>query len=196
MSLAHSILLRVRARGRGAVVTPRDFLALGSRAAVDQALSRLTRDGRIRRIARGVYDLPRQHPRIGALAPSATVVAKALARDSHIQPAPAAAVNLLGLSTQLPARTLWVTDGPSRTVHIGRLVVQLQHVDPASYPYLGTPAGMAISALRHIGQASVSPAHIAQLIALLAPADKARLRHVGRQFPGWLGAALQQIAGA
>ena len=162
---------------------------------MDRALSRLTRDGQIRRVARGVYDLPRLHPRIGALAPSTTVVAKALAHDNHIQPAAAAAINVLGLSSQLSARTLWLTDGPSRTVRIGRLAVELQHVDPASNPYLGTPAGMAISALRHIGQASVSSAHLAQLAAVLAPVDKARLRRACRQFPGWLGAAMQQIAG-
>ena len=58
--------------------TPTQFLDLGSRAAVDQALSRLAQAGTIRRLALGVYDYPKRHPMLGPLSPSADTVAKAL----------------------------------------------------------------------------------------------------------------------
>src|SRR5580698_7028903 len=74
-----AVLRRIRAKHRGAVFTPRQFTHLGSRAAVDQALSRLQRSGQIRRLARGVYEYPKIHPRIGVLSPSSEAVAKALA---------------------------------------------------------------------------------------------------------------------
>ena len=77
---------------------PADFLDLGSREAVDIALHRLARKGTIRRLARGVYDFPKEHPVLGPLSPSAEAVAKALAgRDrTRLQPAGAYAANVLG----------------------------------------------------------------------------------------------------
>lgn len=60
---------RIIGKGRGAVFTPADFLDLGSRASVDQTLSRLTDQGVIRRLARGIYDYPKTSPRLGRLSP-------------------------------------------------------------------------------------------------------------------------------
>src|SRR5262249_20657962 len=98
------ILAIVRTRGRGSVFVPADFLDLGSREAIDVALHRLPRKGTIRRLARGVYDFPKEHPVLGPLQPSAETVARALAgRDrTRLQPAGAYAANALGLSEQVP----------------------------------------------------------------------------------------------
>ncbi len=78
-STTNAILKRIRAKHRGSVFTPRQFAHLGTRAAVDQALSRLQRSGQIRRLTRGVYEFPKIHPRIGVLSPSPEAVAKAMA---------------------------------------------------------------------------------------------------------------------
>ena len=80
VSVTQQIVQRATAKGRGAVFTPSDFLDLGSRAAVDQALSRIARAGRLRRVARGLYDYPRIDPQLGPLTPSTDAVAQALAR--------------------------------------------------------------------------------------------------------------------
>src|SRR5579863_3452148 len=98
------IVASVHSRGRGSVFVPADFLDIGSREAVDVALHRLARQGTIRRLARGVYDFPKEHPALGLLAPSAETVARALAgRDrTRLQPAGAYAANALGLSEQVP----------------------------------------------------------------------------------------------
>ena len=71
---------RIIGKGRGAVFTPADFLDLGSRASVDQTLSRLTDQGVIRRLARGIYDYPKTSPRLGRLSPDPDAVAAAIAR--------------------------------------------------------------------------------------------------------------------
>src|SRR5260370_32475786 len=91
------ILKRIRAKGRGAVFTAKDFLDLGSRATIDQCLSRLTRSGTIRRLGRGLYDFPRVSPRLGPLSPPPDVVAKVLARksDSRLQLSGPRAANAL-----------------------------------------------------------------------------------------------------
>src|SRR6202162_2390595 len=127
-SIDSMILAAINGRGRGAVFVPADFLALGSREAVDLALHRLARKGTIRRLARGVYDFPKEHPVLGLLSPSAEAVARALAGRDHtrLQPAGAYAANALGLSEQVPAKAVFLTDGPSRTVKIGPTTIQLR----------------------------------------------------------------------
>src|SRR3954449_2726096 len=127
-NIESTILAAIRGRGRGSVFVPADFLELGSRAAVDVALHRLARKGTIRRLTRGVYDLPEEHPVLGLLQPSAEAVARALAGRDHLrlQPAGAYAANALGLSEQVPARVVFLTDGASRTVKIGPMTIELR----------------------------------------------------------------------
>ena len=98
-SVANSVLKRIRVHGRGWVFTPRDFLALGTRRAVDRALARLTQDKTIRRLAQGLYDYPRVHKKLGILAPNPDDVAAVLAAKtgSRVQISGARAANLLGL---------------------------------------------------------------------------------------------------
>src|SRR5438309_147281 len=102
------IISRIHGTGRGAAFTPNDFLDLGGRDAVDKSLSRLALKGTIRRLARGLYEYPRQHPELGVLSPDVDKVAKALAGKDRIrlQPAGAYATNLLGLSEQVPAKVV------------------------------------------------------------------------------------------
>jgi Family of unknown function (DUF6088) len=97
---------RIYGHGRGSVFTPNDFLDLGSRDAVDKALSRLTTRGVVRRLARGLYEYPREHPELGTLSPNIEKVAKALTGKDRIrlQPAGAYATNLLAFLNKCPLR--------------------------------------------------------------------------------------------
>src|SRR3546814_8114827 len=132
-SVPDRIMRRARAGGRGGVFTPRDFLDVAARAAVDQALSRLAKTGKLRRLARGLYDFPKVHPKLGPLSPTPDDVAQALARatGSQVQIAGARAANALGLSTQVPAKSTYLTDGPSRRVVLGKRVVDLRQIGRA-----------------------------------------------------------------
>ncbi len=107
-SVDGSILSRVYGSRGGAAFTPSDFLDLGSRRAVDLALHRLVNRKILRRVARGLYEYPREHPELGTLSPNLEKVAKALAGKDRIrlQPAGAYATNLLGLSEQVPAKVV------------------------------------------------------------------------------------------
>ena len=111
-SIEARILATIHGRGEDSVFVPSDFLEIGSREAVDVALHRLILQGAIRRLARGVYDYPRQHPVMGVPTPSVEMVARALAsRDrARLQPAGAHAANLLGLTEQVPAKVVFLTD--------------------------------------------------------------------------------------
>ena len=155
-SVQDKLIQRVRTRaGKGRrVFVPRDFLDLGSRDAVDQALSRLARAGTIRRLRRGVYDYPKTHPRLGPLTPSAHEIASAIARSTGhaIQVSGAHAANALGLSSQVPAQTVYLTDGTSRIVKVGNRTITFRHSNQLAGAV--TTVGTIIQALRYIGRGS------------------------------------------
>ncbi len=172
-----------------------DLLELGARETVNRALARLACGGQIRRLARGLYDLPRVHPRVGVLWPPANTVALALARrtGSRIKASGPLAANLLGLTTQVPARVVYLTDGPSRSVRVGRLQVTLRHAGRVDMLLPDTRAGLAIVALKYLGRDGATPEVLERLSAALEDADKALLQEVRPEIPGWPGEAVEAL---
>lgn len=187
---------RVRAHGRGYVFGPTDFLSLGSRAAIDQALARLARKGTVRRLARGLYDYPRINPRLGPVSPAPDGVAQALARKTGniAQVTGAQAANALGVSTQVPARPVYLTDGPSRQVAIGKTVVNLRHASRKHLIAPGTTAGAVVQALRYLGK-NAAPQVVKVLATRLSMPDRHRLQRGVTTAPGWMRPALNRMAG-
>jgi len=174
-----------------------DFLSLGGRAAVDQALSRLVRDGALRRVARGIYDRPKKHPHLGALSPSLPRVAAAIARSTGIrlQVSGAQAANQLGLSTQVPAHLAYLTDGTTRTIRIGKQVIEFRRAAPRVLAGAGTAAGLVIQALRYLGRDGINADVVAQVRNALLDEDR---KTVGKHVliaPAWMRPTLRKIAG-
>jgi Family of unknown function (DUF6088) len=178
------------------VHTPFDFLDLGSPQSVGMALMRLVRSGALRRLARGLYDVPRQHPLLGELQPTADEIAQALARrdGTFVQPAQAMAANLLNLSEQVPARAVYETDGPSRTVKIGALTVQLKHRPPRQVRSASPMSNLVFAALRSVGKANVNEARVAHLRETLSTKDRAALLKDLPLAPAWMHPHLRFIA--
>lgn len=195
-TVENKALAQIARHGRGWVFTPQDLANTGSPHAVLMALLRLSRQGRIRRLARGVYDYPEVDARLGPISPSPEAVARAVAgRDAaRLQPTGAYAANLLGLSDQVPMRVVFLTDGKGRTVRIGKLDVILKHATLRTMATAGRTSGRVIQALRYLGQRHVDDAAIRRLRDVLSPADKARLLRDLRYAPAWVAAFMRQIA--
>ena len=187
---------RIFGSGRGALFTPTDFVDLGGRDAVDKALSRMAASGTIRRLARGLYDYPKTHPVLGALSPAPEAVAKALAhRDAvRLQPAGAYAANLLGLSEQVPAKIVFLTNGPSRTVKLGPMEITLRRTTPRNMATAGRLSGLLIQALRHLGRAHITPERITHLRRTIPAAERAELPRDLRYAPAWMHAVFRELA--
>ena len=175
---------------------PADFLGIGSREAVDLALHRMARKGTIRRLARGVYDFPKEHPVLGPLTPSAEVVARALAgRDqTRLQPAGAYAANTLGLSEQVPAKAVFLTDGPARTVKIGTTTIQLRRTTARNMATAGRLSGLLIQALRELGQEHVTPERRDHLKRTLPADERRELIKDLKLAPAWMHAIFRELA--
>lgn len=195
-SVDDKMLSRIFGSGRGSVFAATDFLDLGSRAAVDKVLSRLSRKGTIRRFSRGLYDYPKHHPIIGVLSPSPDAVTKALARKYgfRIQPTGPYAANLLGISDQVPARIVLLTDGASRVVRIENLEIRFRHTTLRNMATAGRTSGLVIQALRWIGPSYVGDRMIAILRSRLSDRDKKQLIADIPYAPAWVGVYMRRIA--
>ncbi len=190
------ILEAINVRGHGSVFVPTDFLDLGSREAVDIVLHRLVRKGTIRRLTRGIYDFPEEHPILGWILPSPEKIAEALVgRDrTRIQPTGAYAANILGLSEQVPAKVVFLTDGPSRTIKIGSLTIQLRRTTAKNMAMAGRLSGLLIQALRELGKENVTIERREHLKRIL-PVDKRReLLKDLRLAPEWMHPIFKELA--
>jgi hypothetical protein len=191
-----AILARIKAGEDGWVFSPTDFLDLGSRNAVDKALSRMAAAASIRRVARGLYDVPQRHPIVGLAVPSIDKVAKALAgkAGTRLQPTGAYAANLLGLSDQVPAKVVFLTDGRSKRIRIGKLEIALKQTSPRIMATAGSISGLVIQALRHLGKAHVNENTVKRLERKLSADDRKRLSNDAGSAPAWIGDIMRRLA--
>jgi hypothetical protein len=196
VNLAQAITKRIRQHGQPWVFTPKDFLDVGTPHAVGMTLLRLVRSGHIRRLARGLYDCPKTHPVVGLLSPPVEAIAEALTgRDgTRIQPTGAYAANLLHLSDQVPAKVVYQTDGPSRSVQVGRQTITLRHAAPGRFRAHDRTSGLVIEALRYLGKQNVAEVRVKQLHDLLSPTDRRRLLKDLPLAPVWMHPHLRAIA--
>lgn len=195
-SVEVSILSRIYGHKRGWAFTPSQFLHLGSYTAVALALKNLCDKGQIRRLARGLYDYPRKHPRLGELAATPEQIAQALADkdSSRIQPSGAYAANLLGLSEQVPAKAVFLTDATDRRIKVGRQEIVLKRTTPKNMATAGRLSGLVIQALRYLGKEHVDEAVIARLAQRLGTDERRGLMQDIRYAPAWIGAIFRRLA--
>ena len=194
--ISEKILKRIRARN-GAVPT-KDLLDLGERAAVDQALSRLVRRGKLRRIGRGLFELPRMskllnRPRVGS--PDELVRAWARNNGLAVVPSGAHAANILGLSTQVPAKIVYYTNGRTQTIQLGPYKIRLLNRGPRTMEISGNTAPLVFQALRYLGRDGVSRDDVQHLRSSLSKKDKTELRNNRRHASAWMQSVIDEIVG-
>lgn len=197
IAIHDAILDRIRSAGPGRVHTPKDFLDLAGRAAVDQTLSRLARGGTLRRLGRGLYHFPRVNERLGiTVAADTDEVAAAVGRQtgSRLIPSGAVAANRLGLSTQVPAKPVYLSDGRSRRVRAGQVEIQVKHVSPKELPAGSGTSAVVFQALRHLGRAAVDDRVIGVLRTSLTRAQRRELPRDAKQTTDWIGTFARRIA--
>lgn len=156
LDLKGAISGRMASGGVPSVWTPQDFLDLGSRDAVDQVLHRLTRNGDIRRIARGLYDKPKLNPLTGKPThPDPRAVVDALARrdQARILVDGVTAANDLGLSDAVPARIIVHTDARLKPIMLGNLKIDFKTTAPSRLHWAGRPAMRVVQALHWLHDA-------------------------------------------
>jgi hypothetical protein len=184
--LAEQILSAARAMPEGGLLSPKEFLHLGSRAAIDKTLSRLAQLGALMRVSRGVYVATCQG-RFGARPPSTESVVQAIevGCGETVVASGGAEANALGLTTQVPVREVFLTSGSSRILHLGNRQVELKHGNRWQLALGKRLAGKAIRALSWLGP-EAAPEALKQLNGRLPESEWEAILSARSLLPSWL----------
>ncbi len=188
MGTTEEIRERIKRLIPGRPITTKEFLHFGNRAAVDQALSRLVKEGLLSRPIRGVYLRPKKNPYVGEVPAEPMAIAKAIAvnQGEIVQVHGAEAARRFGFSTQVPTKPVFLTSGPSRRFHIGKLEVAMKHISRRKLYLAGSPAGLALTALWYLGKKEVTSAKIEKIRSRLTRSEFDTLRSATAAMPGWM----------
>lgn len=190
--LTTQIINAMRQMPEGTLLRANGFLHLGSRAAIDQSLSRLVKRSAVLRVGRGLYVLP-VATRFGLLAPTTQALIEQLGEQTGeiIVSNGAAAANRLGLTTQVPMQEIYLTSGRSRMMRLGNRVIQLRHAKTWELSFARRGAGEALRALGSIGPAGLEAA-LAKLRTIMPEPEFRILLSAAVQAPGWIAKALSK----
>jgi hypothetical protein len=196
-TIEQRIVSRIYGHGRGWAFSQADFNDLGTRTTVDSCLHRLMNETTIRRVIRGIYDYPRYSDLLQqTVAPDIDQAAQALARKFawRIQPDGATAQNLLGLSTQVPARVVYLSDGPNRSYAVGKTRLDFEHTALKEAVFKLPESRLVVQALKAYGERRITPKLIAQIRGKFDAALRKKILHDTKTATGWVYAAIQDIA--
>jgi predicted transcriptional regulator of viral defense system len=187
-SASDSILRRIRAKQRGWVFTPKDFIDLAPRNTIGIILYRLVNKGLIRKIGHGLYDFPAKHPKLGILAATPDAIANAIAARSGdiIQPSGAQLANQLGLNNHVPAKPSYITSGNSTRKKIANYPITLNHSKFLNKTPLNINVIKVINALHHLGKNNINDDMITKCKKILSKKDKVQIKKNLAQFPNWM----------
>lgn len=159
---------------RGDIFFISDFTELGNYEAIRKSLQRLTNDGKVERIAKGIYFLPKKHERLGTIHPHAEQIAKAIAKrdKARIIPTGSTALNLLGLSTQIPMKVVFLTDGSARKIKVGKQTIQFKKTSTKNLSIEHRLTNLIIQALKAIGEKNVTEEQIDKIQMIIEQSDE------------------------
>ena len=179
---------------RGVLLFPEDFSKYGSSEAVRLALHRLEKQEIIKRVAQGIYARPIISKYVGEVLPSAEIVAKGIAKRDRIRivPTGAYALNALGLSTQIPMKLVFLTDGAQREIKIGQQSIKFKKTTPKNLLAKGEISSLVLQALREIGISKITLEEEEKIIELLKKEKPGNLQHDIQLAPVWIKKIMQK----
>lgn len=195
-SIEQQVLARIYGHGRGWAFSPKDFLDLGSRKAIDVSLIRLTNARTIRRVIRGIYDYPRFSDFLNQqLGPDTHQVATALARKFgwRIQPGAAAALNLIGLSSQVPSQYIYYSNGPDRKYMIGHTALHFEKTALKETRFRLEETGIVVQAIKALGQKAITKDVRTAIREWLGAQKLPRIAKDAERITDWVYAEIKRI---
>jgi hypothetical protein len=195
--IADKLLSRIYGMKRGWCFTPKDFLDLGSQSAIWQALSRLEKKGVIRKLMRGVYDYPEKNTFLeGYASPDPDRVARTIARGNswNIVPDGTTALNLLGISTQIPAEWSYLTDGQNRRYELDGIRIIFRKRANKEASELSRDSAILVQAIKMLGKDGIDERVLKKLSEYLSASSWAKIVKECRYVTGWVLDVLKQAA--
>lgn len=195
LSVEDKIVNYVSKRGRGGIFFPEDFAELGTNEAIRLALFRLENKEFLIRLAHGIYLYPKKDDILGIIYPSLDEIASAIARRdrARIIPTGVQALNKLGLSTQVPMKVVYLTDGAARDIKVGKRSIKFKRTTPKNLAVKGEINGLVIQALREIGKDNITSYQQKKIHELLQKEDRDNLLHDARLAPAWIKKIILEV---
>lgn len=191
-------MLEIKVKGeikkaeKGRILFAEDFAELGNIESINRVLSRLRKNGLLQRLAFGIYLYPKTDKELGALYPSIEEIAEAIARrdKARIIPTGVQALNKLGLSTQVPLKAVYLTDGAARVVKIGNRTITFKKASPKNLLAKGELSGLVIQALKSIGKDKVEEDMLIKIKSMLKKEKEENIMHDAKLAPAWINKIL------
>jgi len=188
-SLSGRIRQRIKKGKSGKIYFAKDFSDIGNDELINKTLFRLEKNKKLIRLSHGIYLYPFVDKELGVMLPAPETVAKAIAKrdNARILPTGNHAMNLLGLSTQVPMNVVYLTDGSPRKVNIGKRKITFKKTSPRNFMYKGKIIPLVVSALKTIGKDNVTPEYMNRLEQILTQSeDKQILLNDINHAPAWI----------
>jgi len=182
----------IKKADKGRILFAEDFAELGKIESINRVLSRLKEKGILVRLAFGIYLYPKTDKELGILYPSVEDIAQAIARrdKARIIPTGIAALNKLGLSTQVPLKAVYLTDGAARVVKIGKRTITFKKASPKNLLAKGEISGLAIQALKSIGKNNAEEELLVKIKSILKKENKENIILDAKLAPAWINKIL------
>lgn len=179
---------------KGSILFVDDFLDYGNAESVKKSLLRLKEKEILVRLSHGIYLYPKVDKELGVLFPSTEEIAIAIARrdKTRIVPTGVQALNKLGLSTQVPMKVVYLTDGAARNIIVGKRTITFKKTSPKNLLSKGEISSLVIQALKTIGQNKVDETIAGKIQAILKNEKKEHIIHDARLAPAWISKILMQ----
>lgn len=197
-TIEEKIVSRIYGRGRGWAFSANDFSTEFGRSTIDWVLYNLVNSHTIRRVLRGIYDYPKYSELLQQeLSPDFDQVAQALARKFNwrIQPSGDAALNLLGISTQVPGRLIYLSDGPNRQYEIANYTLEFKKSALKDVGFKHRESGLVVQALKALGKERVDDAVIATIRKQFDESACKRVLKDTVTATGWVYETIKQVCG-
>jgi hypothetical protein len=189
------IAVKIRDLPKGSILFVEDFLDYGNAENIKKALLRLKEKGILVRLAFGIYLYPKIDSELGVLYPSVEEIAQAIARrdKARILATGIQALNKLGLSTQVPLKAVYLTDGAARVVKVGKRTITFKKASPKNLLAKGAISGLVIQALKSTGEDKLDDELLAKIKSMLKKENKENVMHDAKLAPAWINKILMSI---
>lgn len=193
-NIEQQVFAEIKKSKQGTLFFIEQFDAIAENATIRKALQRLTESKQTVRVAQGIYVIPKQNTLIGTVLPNINDVAKAIAkRDrARIVATGVQALNILGLSTQVPVNAVYLTDGAARIVKIGKQTIKFKKTTPKNLSTKGEISGLVIQALKTIGKDKVSDTEKEKITKHLTNEKPEYIIHDSKLAPAWVAEILKK----
>ncbi len=193
-SIHNQVVEKILKKRKGNLIFPSDFDPKNYDSA-RQTLSKLARQGVLERMAQGIYLYPKRDPELGIIYPTTEEIAQAIAKrdKARIIPTGLYAQHRLGLSTQVPMKVVYLTDGSPRKIRIGKRTITFKPTSPKKLAVKGKLSSLVIQALQSLGKDNINQSVLSRAKNLLLIEERNIVEHDAKLAPEWIGKIMRSL---